>query len=234
MRILVVEDERSMAKSLQKGLESEGFAVDVSFDGQDGLWHAREHPYDAIVLDLLLPEMNGYEVCRALRDEENWTPILMLTAKSGEFDVAEGLDTGADDYLTKPFSFVVLLARLRALARRGTAERPASLAHGGVVLEPAVRTVTLGGDLVELTSKEFAVLHFLMRRAGEVIAKTEIVENVWDFEFEGDLNIVEVYVRSLRKKLGADRIETIRGAGYRFRADDDPRTDADAGMPAGR
>jgi len=220
MRVLVVEDEVSMARSLRKGLEAESFAVDVSFDGEDGLWHAREHTYDAILLDLLLPKLNGYEVCRTLRTEENWTPILMLTAKSGEFDVAEGLDIGADDYLTKPFSFVVLLARLRALARRGKVERPASLSQGAVVLDPSARTVTFDGAPVDLTSKEFAVLHFLMRRAGEVVAKTEIVENVWDIEFAGDLNIVEVYVRSLRKKLGDDLIDTVRGAGYRFSVDE--------------
>ena len=219
MRVLVVEDEVMMAQSLQEGLQNEGFAVDVSHDGEDGLWHAREHPYDAVILDLLLPKMSGYDVCQAMRDEGNWTPILMLTAKSGEFDVVQGLDTGADDYLTKPFSFVVLLARLRALMRRGPIERPSSLTHSGVLLDPAAQTVNLEGRAIDLTAKEFAVLHFLMRHAGELVTKTQIVENVWDIEFDSDLNIVEVYVRSLRKKLDPGLIETVRGSGYRFRSD---------------
>jgi two-component system OmpR family response regulator len=219
MRVLIVEDEVVMARSLPEGMEQEGFAVDVAHDGQDGLWHAREHTYDAIVLDLMLPKINGYKVCQELRHEGNWTPILMLTAKSGEFDIAEGLDTGADDYLTKPFSFVILLARLRALIRRGSVERPSTLTHSDVVLDPAAQTVTYSGTAVDLTAKEFAVLYFLMRRAGEVVTKTQIVENVWDVAFDGELNIVEVYVRSLRKKLATDLIETIRGSGYRLRDD---------------
>lgn len=216
MRVLVVEDEQMLAASLRAGLEAEGFAVDTAHDGETGLWYAREHTYDAILLDLMLPKVNGFKVCQTLRDEGVWTPILMLTAKAGEWDVAEGLDTGADDYLTKPFSFVVLLARLRALLRRGPIERPTSLTVGRVVLDPATQLVAHGGDTVDLTAKEFAVLYFLMRHAGAVVSKTQIVENVWDVEFDGDLNIVEVYVRSLRKKLGAETIETIRGAGYRF------------------
>jgi len=207
-----------LARSIRDGLEAEGFAVDTAHDGETGLWYAREHAYDAILLDLMLPKVNGFKVCQTLRDEGVWTPILMLTAKAGEWDVAEGLDTGADDYLTKPFSFVVLLARLRALLRRGPIERPTSLAAGRVVLDPAAQTVTNGGEPADLTAKEFAVLYFLMRHAGVVVSKTQIVENVWDVEFDGDLNIVEVYVRSLRKKLGAETIETIRGAGYRFAA----------------
>ena len=218
MRVLVVEDEEMLARSIRDGLEAEGFAVDTAHDGETGLWYAREHAYDAILLDLMLPKVNGFKVCQTLRDEGVWTPILMLTAKAGEWDVAEGLDTGADDYLTKPFSFVVLLARLRALLRRGPIERPTSLAAGRVVLDPAAQTVTNGGEPADLTAKEFAVLYFLLRHAGVVVSKTQIVENVWDVEFDGDLNIVEVYVRSLRKKLGAETIETIRGAGYRFAA----------------
>ncbi|MGI9608622.1 MAG: response regulator transcription factor [Acidimicrobiales bacterium] len=218
MRLLVVEDEELLASSLRDGLEADGFAVDVAADGEEGLWYAREHAYDAIVLDLMLPKVNGWKVCQALREEGNWTPILMLTAKAGEFDVAEGLDTGADDYLTKPFSFVVLLARLRALLRRGANERPAAIDAGGVTLDPAARSVEFGGAPIDLTAKEYAVLHFLMRRPGEVFSKTEIVENVWDIEFDGDLNIVEVYVGSLRKKLAPDVIETVRGAGYRLRS----------------
>ena len=223
MRILVVEDEQTMAASLREGLEAEGFAVDVAADGQTGLWFARENAYDAIVLDLMLPEVNGYQVCRTLRDEEDWTPILMLTAKQGEFDEAEGLDTGADDYLTKPFSFVVLLARLRALVRRPAADRPTVLGSGDLTLDPATRAVSRATTPIELTAREFAVLEFLMRRAGDVVSKSEIVENVWDFEFGGDLNIVEVYVGSLRKKIDHPferaSIETIRGAGYRMRTD---------------
>lgn len=217
MRVLVVEDEELLARSLRAGLEAEGIAVDTAHDGATGLWLAREHPYDVIVLDVMLPELNGYQVCRALRDAQNWTPILMLTAKAGEWDVAEGLDTGADDYLTKPFSFVVLLARLRALMRRGPGERPAVLTVGDLELDPAAQSVVSAGTAVDLTAKEFAVLHFLVRQPGVVVSKTQIVENVWDVEFDGDLNIVEVYVRSIRKKIGADRIETVRGAGYRFR-----------------
>ncbi len=216
MRVLVVEDEALLAQSLRSGLEAEGFAVDTAADGEVGLWMAREHQYDAIVLDIMLPKLNGYLVCRSLREEGNWTPILMLTAKAGEFDVAEGLDTGADDYLTKPFSFVVLLARLRALVRRPQGDRPAVISHVGIELDPAARTVIALGSEVDVTSKEFALLHFLMRHAGAVVSKTEIVENVWDVEFDGELNIVEVYVRSLRKKLGSSTIETVRGAGYRF------------------
>jgi two-component system OmpR family response regulator len=216
VRVLVVEDEALLAQSLRSGLEAEGFAVDTGADGEVGLWMAREHRYDAIVLDIMLPKLNGYLVCRSLREEGNWTPILMLTAKAGEFDVAEGLDTGADDYLTKPFSFVVLLARLRALVRRPKGDRPAVISHGGIELDPAARTVIARGTGVDVTSKEFALLHFLMRHAGAVVSKTEIVENVWDVEFDGELNIVEVYVRSLRKKLGPATIETVRGAGYLF------------------
>ncbi|MEE9414265.1 MAG: response regulator transcription factor [Acidimicrobiales bacterium] len=219
MRLLVVEDEEPLAQSLKTGLESEGFAVDTARDGETGLWLAQENSYDAVILDLMLPKLNGFKICQAMRDADDWTPILMLTAKSGEWDVAEGLDTGADDYLTKPFSFVVLLARLRALLRRGQVERPTLLTHGGVELNPATRTVVNSGAIIDLTTKEFSVLFFLMRRAGEVVSKTEIVENVWDIEFDGDLNIVEVYVRSLRKKLGNDAVETVRGAGYRFVTD---------------
>lgn len=216
MRILVVEDEVILAQSLREGFETQGYAVDVASDGETGLWFAREHQYDAIVLDIMLPKLNGYKVCDALRQEENWTPILMLTAKSGEFDIAEGLDTGADDYLTKPFSFVVLLARLRAMVRRGPVGRSPKIVCGSVVVDPGPQTVLASGACVDLTAKEFAVLHFLIRRAGAVVSKTQIVENVWDVAFDGDLNIVEVYVRSLRKKLGAGSIKTIRGAGYRF------------------
>lgn len=225
MRVLVVDDEPRLAEGLKRGLEAEGFAVDVAHTGTDGLWLAREQQYAAILLDIMLPGMNGYVVCRTLRDEENWTPVLMLTAKDGEWDQVEGLDTGADDYLTKPFSFAVLLARVRALIRRGAGARPTTLAVGDLILDPASREVARGGTPIEVTTREFAVLEFLMRRAGEVVSKAEILEGVWDFAFEGDPNIVEVYIGHLRSKIdrpfGRDSIRTIRGAGYRIGVDGD-------------
>lgn len=225
MRLLVVDDEPRLAEGLKRGLEAEGFAVDVAHTGTDGLWLAREQQYAAILLDIMLPGMNGYVVCRTLRDEENWTPVLMLTAKDGEWDQVEGLDTGADDYLTKPFSFAVLLARLRALIRRGAGARPATLTVGDLTLDPASRDVRRGETPIELTTREFAVLEFLMRRAGEVVSKGEILDGVWDFAFEGDSNIVEVYIGHLRAKIdrpfGRDSIRTIRGAGYRIGSDGD-------------
>jgi DNA-binding response OmpR family regulator len=223
MRVLVVEDEEHLAAGLKKGLEADGFATDLALNGTDGLWMAREFPYDAIVLDLMLPGINGYKICAALRGEGIWTPILMLTAKDGEFDEAEALDTGADDYVTKPFSHVVLVARLRALIRRGAAERPNVLEAGDLRFDPASREARRGEVLVSLTPRESALLEFLMRHAGRVVSKLEILEHVWDLGFEGDPNIIEVYVRHLRNKLDRpfDRhaIETLRGAGYRLAAD---------------
>jgi two-component system OmpR family response regulator len=220
-----VDDEPRLAEGLKRGLEAEGFAVDVAHTGTDGLWLAREQQYAAILLDIMLPGMNGYVVCRTLRDEENWTPVLMLTAKDGEWDQVEGLDTGADDYLTKPFSFAVLLARVRALIRRGAGARPATLAVGDLTLDPASREVKRGDAAIEVTTREFAVLEFLMRRAGQVVSKSEILDGVWDFAFEGDPNIVEVYIGHLRSKIdrpfGRDSIRTIRGAGYRIGVDGD-------------
>jgi DNA-binding response OmpR family regulator len=216
VRVLVVEDEKRLAAALRGGLEAEGFAVDVAGDGPDGLWLARENPYDVVVLDIMLPGMNGYQVCETLRAERNWTPILMLTAKDGEWDEVDGLDSGADDYLTKPFSHAVLLARLRALMRRGARPRPAVLVAGVLRLDPATRRVWRGESEVDMTAREHALLEFLMRRAGEVVGKREIVEHVWDVNFDGDPNIVEVYVRRLRTKLGANAVETVRGAGYRL------------------
>jgi len=225
MRLLVVDDELRLAEGLKRGLEAEGFAVDVAHTGTDGLWLAREQQYAAILLDIMLPGMNGYVVCRTLRDEENWTPVLMLTAKDGEWDQIEGLDTGADDYLTKPFSFAVLLARLRALIRRGAGARPATLTVGDLTLDPASRELRRGDAVIDVTTREFAVLEFLMRRAGQVVSKAEILDGVWDFAFEGDPNIVEVYVGHLRSKIdrpfGRDSIRTIRGAGYRIGTDGD-------------
>jgi len=218
--VLVIDDEKRVATAIKRGLEAEGFAVDAVFNGDDGLWMAREQTYDAIVLDVMLPGVNGYQVCAALRDGGNWTPILMLTAKTGEYDEAEALDTGADDFLSKPFSYVVLVARLRSLLRRGARERPVELTAAGLRLDPAGRRVWRGAAEIRLTAREFAVLEFLVRRADEVVTKTEILGAVWDFEFEGDPNNVEVYVRRIRRKIddpfGVTSIETIRGTGYRL------------------
>ncbi|MEP6758481.1 MAG: response regulator transcription factor [Actinomycetota bacterium] len=223
MRVLVIEDEVVMAEGLRRGLEAEGFATDVAHTGPDGLWMAQERPYDAIVLDLMLPEMNGYRVCAALREAEIWTPILMLTAKDGEFDEAEALDTGADDYVTKPFSYVALVARLRALIRRGAQARPVVLAAGDLRLDPAERRVWRGEVELTLTARELGLLEYLLRHAGEVCSKSEIIDHVWDEAFDGDVNIVEVYVAHLRTKLdrpfGRHSIETLRGAGYRLVSD---------------
>ena len=200
-----------------------GFAVDVALDGTDGLWMAREHPYDVIVLDIMLPGVNGYRLCSALRRDGIWTPILMLTAKEGELDEVEALDNGADDYLTKPFSYAVLVARLRALLRRGARERPAVLSAGDLRLDPAAKRAWRGEVEVELTARELAQLEFQIRRRGEAVAKREILAHVWDDQFEGDPNIVEVYVRHLRNKLdrpfGRAAIQTVRGTGYRLVAD---------------
>jgi two-component system, OmpR family, response regulator len=219
MRLLVVEDERRLAAGLRKGLEAEGFAVDVAHNGIDGIWMARENPFDAIVLDVMLPGANGYQVCRTLRSDGNWTPILMLTAKDGVAEVVEGLDTGADDYLAKPFAYAVLVARLRALLRRGARPRPTVLEVGELRLDPATRRVWLGDKEIGFTAREFAVLEFLIRHPGEVLSKKDILDHVWDFDFDGDPNIVEVYVRRLRTKLDEPAIQTIRGAGYRLVAD---------------
>ena len=223
MRVLVVEDESGLAEGLRKGLQAEGFAVDLAATGTDGLWMAREYPYDAIILDILLPGMNGYRVCAALRNEGVWTPILMLTAKDGEFDEAEALDTGADDYVTKPFSYVALVARIRALIRRGAAERPATLGAGDLRFDPGTRRAFRADTELALTAREAALLEFLLRRAGDVVSKTDIIDHVWEGEFGGSLNIVEVYVRHLRNKVdrpfGRAAIQTVRGAGYRLAAD---------------
>jgi two-component system OmpR family response regulator len=222
VRVLVVDDEERFAAAVRLGLEAEGIAVDVAHSGTDGLWRARENSYDAIVLDIMMPGMSGYRVCQTLRDEGDWTPVLMLTAKDGEWDEVEALDTGADDYLTKPFSSAVLLARLRALVRRGARERPVVLEAGDLTVDTASRTVRRGGDTIDLTSREFAVFDFLLRRKGEVVSKSEVLANVWDDDFEGDPNIVEVYIRHLRNKIDRpfqrDSIETVRGAGYRLDA----------------
>jgi DNA-binding response OmpR family regulator len=217
MRLLIVEDERRLALSLAAGLSAEGHAVDVVHDGLEGLHRAAEGVYDLVVLDIMLPGMNGYRVCAALRAAGHDMPILMLTAKDGEYDEAEGLDTGADDYLTKPFSYVVLVARVKALLRRrGRGGGSPVLTAGDLRVDTAARRVHRGEEEVTLTAKEFSVLEQLAIRSGEVVGKPEILEHVWDFAYEGDPNIVEVYISALRRKLGADRIQTVRGAGYRL------------------
>jgi DNA-binding response OmpR family regulator len=223
VRVLIIEDEKRLAAAIRRGLEAEGFTVDVAFDGLEGLWQAQSNDYDVIVLDIMLPGMNGYRLCATLREAGDWTPILMLTAKDGELDEAEALDTGADDFLTKPFSFVVLTARLRALIRRGKAERPDRLAAGDLTLDLVEHTCRRGDEKISLTPREFSILEYLLRRVGEVVAKGEILSQVWDFAFAGDPNIVEVNIANLRKKVDApfDRhaIETVRGVGYRLAAD---------------
>ncbi len=221
MRVLVVEDERSLAGAVHRGLTADGFSVDVAHNGEDGLWRATEHPYDAVVLDIMLPKLSGYEVIKRMRAAANWTPVLMLTAKDGEYDIADALDLGADDYLSKPFSYVVLVARLRALLRRGAPARPAVLEAGDLRLDPASHSCRRANDEVSLTPREFALLEYLLRHRDEVVSKSEILSHVWDEHFDGDPNIVEVYVGYLRRKIdapfGRRSIETVRGAGYRLR-----------------
>ena len=223
MRVLVVEDEVVVATALQRGLRGEGFEVDVVHDGREGLWSVRERSYDAVVLDIMLPVMNGYQVCRTLREEGNWVPILMLTAKEGEYDEAEGLDTGADDYLRKPFSFVVLVARLRAMIRRRTASDGPTFVVGDLKLDPLAHTCHRGDAEIELTRREVSVLALLMRHRGRPVSKHQIIEHVWGEEGEVDLNTVEVYIRRLRAKIdepfGARSIVTVRGVGYQLDED---------------
>ena len=223
MRVLVVEDEVKMARLLERGLEEEGYAVDVATTGAEAVWAATENPYDAVILDVMLPDVDGFEVCRRLRADGRWAPILMLTAREAVSDRVAGLDAGADDYLAKPFSFNELFARLRALLRRGAEERPAVLRVGDLTLDPATREVTRAGRPVALTAKEFALLEVFMRRSGEVLGRTRLIEHVWDFAYDGDSNIVDVYVGYLRRKIdrpfGRHSIETVRGAGYRLRDD---------------
>ena len=223
MRILVVEDDRHLAHAVQRGLRAEGFAVDVAYDGTEGLWFAEENPYDALVLDVMLPGMSGTDICARLREQRNWTPILMLTARDAARDEAAALDAGADDYLSKPFSYMVLLARLRALARRGRQARPAILQAGDLWLDSAGHRCGRDDTEIGLTPRQFSLLEFLMSRAGDVTPKQTILEHVWDFAFEGDPNIVEVYVRQLRLRIDEpfDRkaLQTVRGVGYRLDPD---------------
>ncbi|HLG01370.1 MAG TPA: response regulator transcription factor [Acidimicrobiia bacterium] len=224
MKLLLVEDDRKVATAIVRGLEAEGFHVEVAFDGDDGFWMASEGSYDLVILDIMLPGRNGYRVCADLRDAGNWTPILMLTAKDGDLDEAEALDTGADDFLTKPFSFPVLVARVRGLLRRAGGRNPVPVEVGDLRLDPGQRRVWRGEQEIALTSREFDVLEFLVRRAGQVLSKREILAGVWEFDFDGDPNIVEVYVRRLRRKIDEPfdqhTLATVRGSGYRIATDE--------------
>jgi two-component system OmpR family response regulator len=221
MRILVVEDEEKMAGLIRRGLREEGMAVDVAARGEDALWMAGSTDFDAIVLDLMLPGIDGFETCRRLREDGVWAPVLMLTARDAVTDRVAGLDHGADDYLVKPFSFAELLARLRALVRRGAAERPAVLEAGGLRLDPATHRVSRDEIEISLSAKEFALLEVFMRHAGEAVSRFELLEHAWDYDYENRSNVVDVYVRYLREKVdrpfGTDSIETVRGVGYRLR-----------------
>jgi two-component system OmpR family response regulator len=223
VKLLLVEDDAKLAAAVRRGLEAEGFTVEVTADGEDGLWRATEGTYDLVVLDIMLPGRNGFRICADLRAAGDWTPILMLTAKDGDLDEAEALDTGADDFLTKPFSFAVLVARVRALLRRAADRSVAPAAVGDLRIDPARRRAWRGDQEVRLTAREFDVLALLVRREGQVLSKSQILDGVWDSDFEGDPNIVEVYVRRLRRKIdepfARQSIETVRGAGYRIAAD---------------
>ncbi len=224
MRLLVVEDSVKMAGLLRRGFEEEGYAVDVALDGTEALWLARENPYDAVVLDIVLDNAaegpNGFDVCRTLRSEGRWSPVLMLTARDAVDDRVRGLDAGADDYVTKPFSFQELAARIRALLRRGAAERPAELAVGDLRLDPSGHTVRRGSRTISLTAKEFSLLEYFMRHSGEVLTRSRLIEHVWDFAFDGDSNVVDVHIRNLRAKIdrpfGRASLQTVRGSGYRL------------------
>lgn len=223
MRVLIVEDELRMASLIRRGLEHEGLAAEIAGNGEDALWMAAAHDYDAVVLDVMLPDLDGFEVCRRLRTAGIWSPVLMLTARDSVDDRVAGLDSGADDYLVKPFAFAELLARLRALARRGETGRPAVLAVGDLRLDPATREVTRGATAIALSAKEFALLETFMRRVGKVLSRYDLLENAWDFAYENRSNVVDVYVRRLRRKIdepfGRRSLETVRGAGYRLRSE---------------
>ncbi|MFF1819584.1 response regulator transcription factor [Kribbella sp. NPDC058245] len=220
MRVLIVEDEVRLAETVRRGLSDAGFVVEMVHNGEDALWAATEHTYDVIVLDIMLPKVSGYKVLEQLRARGVWTPVLMLTAKDGEYDQTDAFDLGADDYLTKPFSFLILVARLRALIRRGGPERPVVLTAGDLVLDPARKRVERAGQAIVLTPREYGLLEYLMRHRGDVVSKADILQNVWDPAFDGDDNVVEVYIRYLRLKLdapfGRQALETVRGMGYRL------------------
>jgi DNA-binding response OmpR family regulator len=223
VRVLLVEDEVDLAETVRRGLARDGFVVDVVHNGEDAVWAASESAYDVMVLDIMIPKLNGYRVVEELRRRRNWTPILMLTAKEGEYDQTDAFDIGADDYLTKPFSFLVLIARLRALIRRGAPERPVVMAAGDLTIDPTRGRVQRGDTLLQLTPREYGLLEFLLHHRGDVVTKAQILDAVWDPAFEGDPNIVEVYVRYLRRKIdvpfGRHAIQTVRGMGYRLAAD---------------
>jgi two-component system, OmpR family, response regulator len=223
VRVLVVEDEIKMASLIRRGLREEGLAADVAVNGEDALWMAQASEYDAIVLDVMLPGIDGFETCRRLRAQSVWSPVLMLTARDAVEDRVSGLDGGADDYLTKPFSFAELVARLRAVSRRGAIDRPIVLRVGDLRLDPATRQVWRGDVEVALSTKEFALLETFMRRPGEVLSRYQLLEHAWDYAYENRSNVVDVYVRYLREKIdrpfGVESIETVRGTGYRMRAD---------------
>ena len=223
MKVLLVDDDEILTAAVKRGLQPEGFTVDIANNGIDGLWRATEGSYDVIVLDIMMPGRNGYRVCAEMRAAGNWTPVLMLTAKDGDLDEAEGLDTGADDYVVKPFSFPVLVSRLHALMRRSNSHDPAPAAVGDLVVDPLGHRVHIGDEDLAVTSREFDVLFFLVHRAGEVLSKSQILDGVWSDDFQGDPNIVEVYIARLRRKLEQHsshaRIETVRGAGYRLSED---------------
>ncbi|MDN3935652.1 response regulator transcription factor [Arthrobacter sp. YD4] len=242
MRVLVVEDEKLLAETVRRGLSNEGFVVDLAPDGVSGLWAATENPYDVIILDLMLPLKNGYDVLKELRERRIWTPVMMLTAKDGEYDQTDAFDLGADDYLTKPFSFLVLVARLRALIRRGAPERPVVLRLGTLTLDPAKRAVARGDAAIALTAREYGLLQFLMRRHDQVVSKAEILDNVWDPDFQGGDNVVEVYIGYLRRKIDVpfrvQTLTTVRGMGYQLSPDrpghdgNTPETMPDGGAAA--
>jgi two-component system OmpR family response regulator len=223
MRVLIVEDDLKMARLVLRGLREEGVAADIAAKGEDALWAAASTEYDALVLDVMLPGIDGFETCRRLRAEGVWTPVLMLTARDAVEDRVKGLDTGADDYLVKPFSFSELLARLRALVRRGPVERPTVLEAGDLRLDPATHQVWRGKEPIELSQKEFSLLETLMRRPGEVLSRLQLLEHGWDYDYENRSNVVDVYIRYLREKIdrpfGVKSIETVRGVGYRLRED---------------
>ena len=223
VRLLVVEDDVKMASLIRRALEHEGYAVDLADNGTEALWMGQEFPYDAVVLDAMIPEPDGFDVCKQLRAAGRWMPVVMLTARDSVEDRVRGLDVGADDYLPKPFAFDELFARLRALLRRDPRERPSVLAAGDLCLDPATRGVARGSEAIELSAREFALLELFLRHKGEVLSRTAIIDHVWDFAYDGTSNVVDVYVRYLREKVdrpfGRDAIETVRGAGYRLRSD---------------
>ena len=229
MRVLVVEDTARMGELIRRGLQEHGYAVDLAETGEDGLWLASENPYDAVVLDVLLPDFDGFEVCRRMREADRWSPVLMLTAKDAIADRVAGLDAGADDYLTKPFDFVELLARIRALIRRGTVERPAVIQVGELTLDPSTHDVARAGETIDLTVKEFTLLELFMRHPNEVLSRSWLLDHAWDFAYDGGSNVVDVYVRYLREKIdrpfGRTSLRTVRGAGYRLAEDGGPRGD---------